>query len=228
MKKLLVSIISALVLCGSVDEAEAQESLYKFDFGASAGMSGYLGDANTSTIFKHPGFTADINSRYLVNTRWAFRAMLGMHTLSGNSSEMDNVLPGNAEYSFSSTTFDLGIKAEFNFFAYGIGETYKRLNRFSPYLALGIGMSVSSCDGTYFAPTIPMGFGLKYKLKPRLNLGIEFSMTKVIGDKVDGPILNDLTGIKTSFIKNTDWYSRLTVGITYEFGERCETCHYVD
>ncbi|MDE6654129.1 MAG: hypothetical protein K2K37_07060, partial [Muribaculaceae bacterium] len=95
MKKLLVSIISALVLCGSVDEAEAQESLYKFDFGASAGMSGYLGDANTSTIFKHPGFTADINSRYLVNTRWAFRAMLGMHTLSGNSSEMDNVLPGN-------------------------------------------------------------------------------------------------------------------------------------
>ena len=73
-----------------------------------------------------------------------------------------------------------------------------------------------------------MGFGVKYKLNPRLNLAMEFSMTKTFSDKIDGPYLNDLTGIKTSFVKNTDWYSRLTVGITYEFGERCETCHYVD
>lgn len=73
-----------------------------------------------------------------------------------------------------------------------------------------------------------MGFGVKYKLSPRLNLGMEFTMTKAFTDKLDGPILNDLTGIKTSFVKNTDWYSRLTIGITYEFGERCETCHYVD
>lgn len=228
MKERLKQIILTLALCASATNVEAQESLYKFDFGGSAGMSGYLGDANTSSIFKHPGFSADINSRYIVNTRWAFRAMIGVQTLSGNSADMDNVLPGNATYSFNATVFDLGIKAEFNFFAYGIGETYKQLNRFSPYLTLGLGMSVSNCNGTFFAPALPMGFGLKYKLKPRLNLGIEFSMTKVIGDKVDGEILNDLTGIKTSFIKNTDWYSRLTVGITYEFGERCETCHYVD
>lgn len=228
MKKRFMHILSALALCVSAFNAEAQESLYKFDFGGSLGMSGYLGDANTSSIFKHPGFTADINSRYLVNTRWAFRAMLGVQTLSGNSADMENVLPGNASYSFNATTFDLGVKAEFNFFAYGIGETYKRLNRLSPYLTLGVGLSVSNCEGTFVAPTLPMGFGVKYKLNPRLNLGMEFSMTKVIGDKVDGQILNDLTGIKTSFIKNTDWYSRLTIGITYEFGERCETCHYVD
>ncbi len=228
MKKRLKSILITIILCASAIYAEAQESLYKFDFGASLGMSGYLGDANTSSIFKHPGFTADINSRYVMNTRWAFSAMLGVQSLSGNSADMENVLPGNATYSFKATTFDLGVKAEFNFFAYGIGETYKRLSRISPYLTLGVGMSVSSCDGTFVAPTIPMGFGVKYKLNPRLNLNAEFSMTKVIGDKVDGPILNDLTGIKTSFIKNTDWYSRLTIGITYEFGERCETCHYVD
>lgn len=228
MKKRLKQIILVSLSCASAFCAEAQESLYKFDFGGSLGMSGYLGDANTSSIFKHPGFTADINSRYLLNTRWAFRAMLGIQTLSGNSADMENVLPGNEVYTFNATTFDLGIRAEFNFFAYGIGETYKRLNRFSPYLTLGVGMCVSSCDGTFFAPTLPIGFGVKYKLNPRLNIGAEFSMTKVIGDKVDGAVLNDLTGIKTSFIKNTDWYSRLTIGITYEFGERCETCHYVD
>jgi hypothetical protein len=53
-------------------------------------------------------------------------------------------------------------------------------------------------------------------------------MTKVLGDKVDGENINDLYQIKSSVLKNTDWYSTLTFSITYEFGERCETCHYVD
>lgn len=228
MKNSIKLIILTAAFCVTVFSTVAQESLYKFDFGGSAGITGYLGDANTSSIFKHPGFTADVNSRYILNTRWAFRGLIGVQTLSGNSADMENVLPGNASYAFKATTIDIGVRAEFNFFAYGIGETYKRLNRFSPYLTLGLGMCISSCDGTFVAPTLPMGFGVKYKLKPRLNLGLEFSMTKVIGDKVDGSILNDLTGIKTSFIKNTDWYSHFTLGITYEFGERCETCHYVD
>lgn len=210
-------------------KAYAQESPYKFDFGVSAGMSGYLGDANTSSIFKHPGIAADINSRYILNSRWAFRALLGMTSIKGNSADMENVAPDGRTYAFSANVFDIGLRAEFNFFAYGIGETYKRLSRISPYLTLGVGFCLSSSEGsTFTAPTLPMGFGVKYKIKPRLNMSAEFTMTKTFGDKLDGPYLNDLTGIKTSFVKNTDWYSRLTIGFTYEFGERCETCHYVD
>ncbi len=34
--------------------------------------------------------------------------------------------------------------------------------------------------------------------------------------------------IESSFIKNTDWYSNIQISVTYEFGERCQTCHYVD
>jgi predicted porin len=73
-----------------------------------------------------------------------------------------------------------------------------------------------------------MGAGIKYKLKERLNLGIEFTMTKVFNDHVDGKELSDLTTIKSSFVKNNDWYSRFAVSLTYEFGKRCETCHYVE
>ena len=61
-----------------------------------------------------------------------------------------------------------------------------------------------------------------------LNLGLEFTMTKAFGDHIDGAELADLNGIKTAFYKNTDWYSRLTIGVSYEFGKRCETCHYVE
>ncbi len=224
-----MAILIIFCSCAFAHTARAQEAKYKFDFGGSLGMSGYLGDANTSSILKHPGFTADVCSRYIMNTRVALKAQLGVVSLKGNSAEMSNVAPGGQTYDFTATLFDIGVHGEFNFFPYGIGETYKRLSRISPYLTLGVGACVSSSDGsTVFAPTLPMGFGVKYKLNPRLNLAMEFTMTKAFSDKIDGQHLNDLTGIKTSFVKNTDWYSRLTIGLTYEFGERCETCHYVD
>jgi predicted porin len=155
--------------------------------------------------------------------------VLSTLSLSGNTADLDNVLPEGKEYSFSSQVYDLGVRYEFNFFSYGIGETYKRLRRWSPYLTLGVGATLATCDGNNaFGVNIPMGAGIKYKLKERLNLGIEFTMTKVFNDHVDGRDLSDLTTIKSSFVKNNDWYSRFTIGITYEFGKRCETCHYVD
>lgn len=215
----------------SAPQIQAQDIVesYKFDLGAGIGMSGYLGDANESNLFKHPGFAANIGGRYLFNSRWAVRAQLGMQTLSGNTADFSNVLPDGRQYSFKSTAYDLGFRGECNFFGYGIGETYKRLRRWTPFLSVGIGMTMSSTpDGSFFALNIPMGVGIKYKFKPRWNLIAEFSMTKVFGDKVDSAELTDLYQIKSSFLKNTDWYSSLTVGITYEFGARCVTCHRID
>lgn len=215
----------------SAPQIQAQDIVesYKFDFGAGIGMSGYLGDANESNLFKHPGFAANIGGRYLFDSRWAVRAQLGMQTLSGNTADFSNVLPDGRQYSFKSTAYDLGFRGECNFFGYGIGETYKRLRRWTPFLSVGIGMTMSSTpDGSFFALNIPMGVGIKYKFKPRWNLIAEFSMTKVFGDKVDSAELTDLYQIKSSFLKNTDWYSSLTVGITYEFGARCVTCHRID
>lgn len=211
--------------------AQTQESVeeYKFDIGAGIGMSGYLGDANESNMFAHPGVAFNATFRYLINSRWAIRGMLTGVSLSGSTADMDNVLPEGKVYDFKSSVYDLGARAEFNFFNYGIGETYKRLTRISPYLSLGLGVAMASSGGdTSVAMSLPMGFGVKYKLRSRLNLGLEFSMTKVFGDKVDSSELTDLYQIKSSFLKNTDWYSSLMFTVTYEFGKRCVTCHRID
>lgn len=210
-------------------QAPSQVEEYKFDIGVGLGMSGYLGDANESNMYKHPGFTANGSFRYLVNTRWAFRGLFTVASLSGSTADWDNVLPDGAVYDFKSTVYDLGGRAEFNFFNYGIGESYKGLKRLTPYLSLGVGATMSSTgDGSFIAFNIPMGVGLKFKIKPRLNLGLEFTMTKVFGDKVDSKELTDLYKIKSSFLKNTDWYSTLSLSISYEFGRRCVTCHRID
>ena len=227
----------ALLVCAS--QAYGQSAPYKFDIGVELGMSGYIGDANSSNIFRKPGFDGELSFRYIGDTRWAIRGVFSTFSLNGDTSGMDDVLPdvvdpatgavSPAFYSFGSQVYDLSVRGEFNFFAYGIGETYKRLRRWSPYLTLGVGVALASTGGhTFAAPTIPMGLGIKYKVAERWNLGLEFTMTKAFNDHFDSPELADLNQIKTAFYKSTDWYSRLTIGVSYEFGKRCETCHYVD
>lgn len=217
-----------LVLC-CVATAKGQTATFKYDVGAQLGMSGYIGEANPSNIFKHPGFDGELSFRYVGDARWAVRTLFSTFGLSGNTAGMENVLPEAAEYSFSSQVYTLEARGEFNFLPYGIGETYKRLRRWTPYVALGVGIAMAHTGGRNFAaPTIPMGLGLKYKISERWNLGVEFTMTKAFNDNFDSADLSDLNHIKVDFYKNTDWYSRLTVGISYEFGRRCETCHYVD
>lgn len=225
MKRLLVILFTLVAL--AAPRLQAQEETYRFDIGAQAGMAGYLGDAS-SNIYGHPGFSGGVSWRYLPDARWAVRALLNVMSLSGDTADMDDVLPGQAQYSFKSTAYDLGGRVEFNFFSYGIGESYKKLRRWSPYLTVGLGVTLATCGGeSAFGVNIPMGAGIKYKLRERWNLGLEFTMTKVFSDHVDGE-LSDLYQIKSSFIKNTDWYSNISVSVTYEFGKRCSTCHYVD
>lgn len=190
-------------------------------------MTGYLGDANTSNLWSHPGFDGMLLFRYIRSPRIAFKTGFYVGTLSGNSADMTDVFPEVAQFKFSTTFYELSEMFEFNFFNYGIGERYRNLKRWTPYVTAGIGATVWSTDGyTGAAFTIPFGIGAKYKLNERLNLGLEFLMKKTFADKLDGPDLSDPHAIKSGFAKNTDWYSTLSVTLSYEFSKRCATCNY--
>jgi len=204
----------------------AQEATYKFDLGVGAGISGYLGDVNQTNMYRNPGFAAQAGFRYIIDTRWALRGAFTAGGISGNSSQFSNKFPSLQDYTFKSTIYGIDVRGEFNFLPYGIGETFKRLKRWTPYVAAGIGGVLSTTDRKlHGAFTIPLAAGFKFKLRERLNLAAEFSMTKTFADKLDGEI-SDLQGIKSSFAKNTDWYSNIIISLSYEFGKRCETCHY--
>ncbi len=81
---------------------------------------------------------------------------------------------------------------------------------------------------TFTALSIPLGVGVRYKPAKRLNLALELTFAKTTGDHIDGPDLSDPFRIKSSFLKNTDWYSTLAVTLTYEFSERCTVCNRID
>lgn len=180
---------------------EVETDSYKFDVGAGLGMSGYLGDANQSNVFANPGFAATLSGRYLFpDNRWTIRTVFTTSSLKGSTSDLSGVVPSGEPIDFKSQIYDLGVRGEANFFPYGFGETYKRLKRWTPYLAIGIGLTLSSCEGsTFTAVSIPMAVGVKYKLRPRLNLALEWCMTRTLGDHIDGPDLSDLFQIRASF-----------------------------
>ncbi len=223
-----ISLILILLLSFIPLKGKAQED-YRFDIGAGVGMTGYLGDANTANLWGNPGWDFEALFRYIANPRWAFKTNFYAGSLRGDSSQMTNVFPGGETYKFSTTFYELGEMVEFNFFSYGMGETYRKLKRISPYIAAGIGMTLWSVDGkTGAALNIPLGIGVKYKLSERWNIGFEFLMKKTFSDKLDGEALRDPYGIKSSFMKNTDWYSTMSITISYEFSKRCAVCNYKD
>lgn len=210
----------------STASLSAQED-YRFEIGAGIGMTGYLGDANTANLYQNPGFDGEVLFRYIMNPRWGLKTNFYVGTLSGNSEQMTNVFPNGHNFKFSTTFYELGEMAEFNFFEFGMGESYRKLKRWSPYICAGLSATAWTVDGKFNAAfTIPFGLGVKFKVNRRLNLGLEWLMKKTFADKLDGPQLDDPYGIKSSFVKNTDWYSTLTLSISYEFSKRCAVCNY--
>ena len=124
IKNRLRTLIATIIMAVSVQAYAADYvDSYRYDVGAGIGTSGYLGDANESNLLKSLGFSANAGVRYLFDSRWAAKAQFSVATLSGNTADFENVLPDNAQYKFNSTVYDLSIKGEANFFAYGIGET---------------------------------------------------------------------------------------------------------
>ena len=78
-----------------------------------------------------------------------------------------------------------------------------------------------------FTANLPLGFGVKYKLADRLNLGVEWAVHFSLSDKLDGS--PDPYGIKSSgLFKNTDCFSALKATLTYSFMAKCRTCHNED
>lgn len=223
----LLKILLVLATASASFAARAQE-YYRFDIGGGIGMTGYLGDAS-SNLYASPSWDAEILFRYIYNPRFNFKTNFYVGGLGGDTSKMDDILPDGENFKFTTTFYELGEMVEFHFFNYGMGERYRKLKRWTPYITAGLGVTAWKADGKFgAAATIPLGIGFKYKPALRWNLGLEFLMKKTFTDRLDGEHLKDPYGIKSGFMKNTDWYSTLTITISYEFSKRCAVCNYKD
>lgn len=220
---------SFIVLAISFFSSRVLAQEYKYEIGGMVGTSSYMGDANKTTFFKEPNLAFGAIFRYNRNFRWAYKGTLAIGGVSGDTQKSGNVFPHGQNVSFKRTFYDLGGQIEFNFFSYSDRYAFLGTKRFTPYIFTGLGVTVASGDNTFFGVNLPFGLGLKYKLKNRLNLGFEFSFRKLFGDDFDKPDkngfgLDDPYEIKSSLLKNKDWYSLTMFSVTWDFGMRKDPC----
>jgi hypothetical protein len=220
-----------LLLCLSFFRSGAQEYLY--EIGGMLGGAFYMGDANRNAALRNMNPAASVLFRYNANFRVAFKANLAWARISGSTEGLENVFPNRAQADFERNVIDVGGQAEFNFFPYSDKYQYLYTKRVAPYIMGGLGLSVAPGSGeTFFGPHVSVGTGVKYKLKNRINIGAEWSIRKLFGDGLDtnggNKLLDNPYGMESSPWKNKDWYSMLTITVSYDFGLRDCNCNRND
>lgn len=226
MRKILLCIIvSALSLCAMAQD----DNEYKMEIGVGAGMVAYEGDFN-GNVTKNMQPMASLILRRVINPYMGLKLDLSYGKLKGSSAGLETWYP---EYSdnpveFSNTLIDLGVTYEYNFWPYGTGREYRGAKRLTPFIFLGLGATYVKADAqNVFTANLPIGLGVKYKIGPRLNLGLEWAVHFSLSDKLDG--VADPYYIKSSgLFKNTDCYSALKLTLTYSFMPKCITCNKDD
>jgi hypothetical protein len=204
---------------------------YKYELGGAAGSSFYMGDANQTRLYLSPGIAGGILFRYNFSFHWAGKVNLLAGTVSGNTEDSGQLFPLEQQATFHRTFAELGTQLEFNFFPYSDKYAYIGTRSYTPYLFAGAGITGARGERDFLRLHMPLGVGFKYKLKNRMNIGIEFSMRKLFRDDFDvtreepGWSLNHPYGIGSSLLKNQDWYSITMIYLTWEFGMREDPCH---
>jgi opacity protein-like surface antigen len=228
------------LLCFLPAGLKAEELEYKMDMGAGLGTCFYLGDGN-STPYANMGFMGGIMARRIFNPRMALKANVAMGHISGTN---DGFIPldplsGSLEggvptkVNFSRNVLDVGVQFELNFWGFGMGSGYKELKRITPYALAGVGLTVGMGGGSSAcgALCLPVGVGVKYKLKPRLNVGFEWTMRFTTSDRLDASHDSSVTqlahpyGIKSVGLKNKDCYNFTMVYLTYEMCPKLRKCN---
>lgn len=223
---IIILFIIGLLNCVTV---VAQE--YRYEIGGMAGMSMYMGDANQTSLTKGWNPAAGLVFRNNLNFRWALKADLLMGKVSGDTKNSENVFPENAQASFSRNFFELGAQIEFNFLPYSDKFPYLNTSKITPYLLAGLGMTLApGGDKTFVGLNFPLGVGVKYKIRNRLNIGLELTVHKLFGDGFDAQDYNGFNldnpyGIDSGLFKNKDWYNTLLISFTWEFGLRDGRCN---
>lgn len=209
----------------------AQELLeYRWDIGGGTGLCYYLGDVN-STPFSGSGIMAAFTLRRNFNPRMALKTNIAYGRYGGTSKgyylpEAPGSTQQSTDLEFGGNIIDLGAQFELNFWGYGMGPGYKKLSRITPYAVLGIGATVGITDtNTSFGLNFPIGVGVKYKVKPRLNLIFEWTHRFATIDKLDGAQLSDPYNIESAVMKNKDTYSFFMFTLTYDISPKFRLCN---
>lgn len=221
-----MKLLTVIALLAATAAAAQTDPEYRAEIGVGAGLTAYQGDFNASLTRNMQPMGALVG-RYRMNPRMALAMNVSFGKLKGSSENTKTWYPATADtvITFSNAMTDVGLRFEYNFWPYGTGREYRGARPFTPYVAIGLGVTyVKAGDDNVLTANMPIGAGVKYKIADRLNVGLEWAMHFSMSDKLDGTA--DPYGIKSGgLFKNTDCYSTLRLSLTYDIMAKCRTCN---
>lgn len=178
------------------------------EFGITAGGTQYFGDLNNHYGFQNIRPAVGAFARFHLTPYIALRTNILYTQVGYSDSYNSNEFERLRNLSFKSNVLEASAMAEFNFFRYATGEIN---SRFTPYLTGGVGVFkfdpyAEVNGGTYklrdlgtegqnagysdrkysgYSVCFPVGMGIKYWLRPGLNLGIELADRLTLTDYLD-------------------------------------------
>ena len=209
MKKILLILASIAIL----PALYAQNMLKQGEVGISFGGMNYLGDLNDQSMFGSVSPAGGLTARINIDTRWAVAAngVFG-HIQGGNP----DIQP-RRNLSFRSQIIEGGLRAEFNFFPYGLHMGTQK--RSTPYIFCGLSLFKFNPQALY-ADTLA-GISQWIDLQP---LGTEGQGT----DAYPGRQKYQLLEICMPFGIGYRWRISPNMHLTAEYGWRKTWTDYLD
>lgn len=276
-KRKFLFFIFAIIFSGNV---LAQRSFAtSFEMGFMGGGSYYIGDLNPSKhfIYSKPAFGAIF--RYNLTTRYSLRFTGSYGSVYGNDAKSDDAFQLERNLSFNSKILELAFGVEVDMFKYNINNmkypitpyffyeiAFFRMNPTTEYEGNEVELQPLGTEGQGTALSdkgryslnqisIPLGIGVKFNLRKRLAISVEYGIRKTFTDYLDdvsgnyvdptalsaanGPMSADLSdrsvngsemsrvGFNRGNSNNKDWYAFYGVMITFKPFKRdvCKDMH---
>jgi hypothetical protein len=262
----------------SINYAQSDRFRAAFEMGVMGGGSYYIGDLNPNVHFKYSDWAAGLIVRYNLSNRHSFRFTASYGNIYGDDSKSKDPFQVNRNLSFYSNIIEIAAGFELDLVKYRINDmkypitpyffyeiAYFRMN---PKVKDEFGNEVllqelgTEGQGTILNSkkqyglnqiSIPLGIGVKFNLKQRLAVSLEYGIRKTFTDYIDdvsgkyvnpialqaikGPLTAQLAdpslnqqsyfteGMDRGNSHTKDWYSMYGLMITFKPWKRT-TCHF--
>ena len=229
MKPRLALIAVMFFLAVGARLSAQEDTFYRLELGGGIGAGFSLNDLNNK-FFGFPHVSGALVARFPLNPRMAVKTRVDYLGLRGNTTKVTDFYPANPnasgtetlDYKMSGSQVGLTALYELHFLPYGWLRGFQGHCRLVPYIQAGLGL-VYATPGKAFTMDIPVGIGLKWKVRERLNLGLDWTFHFTPSDKLDG--LSAPHGIASSEFRNKDHFSLMLFTLTYDLSPKCPTCN---
>ncbi len=202
-------LLITLLICSGLADAAAQKKFQGIERGGALGAVHYLGDLNPQAKLNRPNYYIGALFKYNFSDYISLGAQADIGKVSYADSLNSSAYESIRNLNFQSNIADAHIFSEFNFFRFRTGD-FKY--RWTPYLSAGVGAMyyspVTYYDGTRYslngigtegqntsaysdrkyqnlAFIIPVGFGIKYWIRPGFNMALEINQKFTYTDYLD-------------------------------------------